>query len=61
MEKKIIESKIVTFRVNKALWDALEEAKWSLRKAKSEIIKEAVVLYLKDKHPEIYERFLESE
>ena len=55
-----MEGKVISFRVDKALWDALEEAKWSSRKAKSEIVKEAVILYLKERHPEIYERFLEK-
>ncbi len=55
-----MEGKVISFRVDESLWNALEEAKWSSRKAKSEIVKEAVILYLKEKYPEIYERFLES-
>ncbi len=53
--------KVITFRVDKDLSQALEEAKWELRKSKSEIVKEAIKEYLKNKAPDIYEKFLEKE
>jgi len=56
-----MEDKVISLRVSKNLWDALEEAKWTSRKPKSEIVKEAIILYLKQKYPEIYERFVEKQ
>ncbi len=53
--------KVMTFRVDNKLSEALEEAKWQLRKSKSEIVKEAIKEYLKNKAPDIYEKFLEKE
>ena len=53
--------KVITFRVDDKLSEALEEAKWELRKSKSEIVKEAIKEYLKNKAPDIYEKFLQKE
>lgn len=53
--------KVMTFRVDNKLSEALEEAKWQLRKSKSEIVKEAIKEYLKNKAPDIYDKFLEKE
>ncbi len=54
-------SKLVNFRFPENLDKAIEEAKWQLRKSKSEIVKEAIKEYLKNKAPDIYEKFLEKE
>ena len=53
-------SKLVNFRFPEYLDKSLEEAKWQLRKSKSEIVKEAIIEYLKEKAPDIYEKFLEN-
>ena len=58
MEKKI---DIVSFRIPSSLRQALDEAQWTLRKRKSEIVREAITEYLKNHCPEVYEEFLKGE
>ncbi|WP_457642200.1 ribbon-helix-helix protein, CopG family [Persephonella sp.] len=55
-----MKSKPVNFRFPEELDKALEEAKWELRKSKSEIVKDAVKEYLKNKAPAIYKKYLEE-
>jgi len=52
--------KVISFRVSTEIDKALEEAKWQLRKSKSEIVKEAIKEYLKNKAPDVYEKFLKE-
>ena len=47
-----------TIRIDKDVDEALNEAKWELRKSKTQILEEAVIFYLKEQCPKIYEKLL---
>jgi predicted transcriptional regulator len=49
-----------TIRIDKDVDEALNEAKWELRKSKTQILEEAVIFYLKEHCPEVYQKLLEK-
>jgi predicted DNA-binding protein len=53
--------KLIALRVPEELDKALEEAQWTLRMRKTELIREAIKEYLKRHCPEVYEEFLNEQ
>ena len=53
--------KLIALRVPEELDKALEEAQWTLRMRKTELIREAIKEYLKCHCPEVYEEFLNEQ
>jgi len=52
--------KLIALRVPEEMDKALEEAQWSLRMRKTEVIREAIKEYLRRHCPEVYEEFLKG-
>jgi len=50
----------LNIKIQKPIDEALEEARWCLRMNKTEIVETAIVELIKEKCPEIYERFLKD-
>ncbi len=49
-----------TIRIDQDVDEALNEAKWELRKSKTQILEEAVIFYLKEHCPTVYEKLMEK-